>query len=155
LDDSTKDNQKIVKGKLKKFSNEVFRNYLIMRLRWRISALERQRTAEVSDLGNRIFRLMKKKKLEIPEVESLFSVIENFETEIEIQEEKLRDIIMKSDVPRQIPEKSATISEDKKPDKLKIDSTPVVVKKENKSRKKKTGTSEKVDKSSKTKINSG
>ncbi|MBN1355509.1 hypothetical protein JXA40_04455 [bacterium] len=95
------------KGKMRNFSDEVFRNYLIMRLRWKISALERQRASEIQDLGNRVFRLFKRKELKVPGAESLMRTIEDLEAKIEVQEEKLREVIIRADVPRQIPEKTA------------------------------------------------
>jgi hypothetical protein len=97
-------NKNHTKSRLRNFSDEVFRNYLVMRMRWKISALERQRTTEVRDLGNRVFRLYKRKELTVPGADSLLKTIEELEADIELQEEKLREIIMRADVSRQIPE---------------------------------------------------
>ncbi len=94
------------KGKLRGFSDEVFRNYLIMRKRWEISAFERQRNSAIKDLGNRVFRLIQREKAKIPEVDSVVHSIRDLDDKIQILEEKLREIIMRVDVQHQIPDKS-------------------------------------------------
>ncbi|MBN1550778.1 hypothetical protein JW979_04895 [bacterium] len=110
--------KKSFREKLVSFSDEVFRNYMIMRLRWKISALEKRRSAEIIDLGNRTFRLIKRKQLEIPKVENLVRTIDKLETDIETLEERLRDIIIRSDLPKQLTtgEVSVQSSEDIKPE---------------------------------------
>ena len=94
------------KGKLRGFSDEVFRDYLIMRKRWEISSFERQRNNAIKDLGNRVFRLIQREKAKIPEVDSVVHSIRDLDDKIQILEEKLREIIMRVDVQHQIPDKS-------------------------------------------------
>ena len=96
-----------IKNRLRAFSDEVFRNYLIMRLRWSISALERRRTNEIKDLGNRVFRLLQRKEIVIPETDKIVKIIQDLELKIEAQEERLRDIIMKADLPKQLSDATA------------------------------------------------
>ena len=95
--------EKTWKKRLRSFSDEVFRNYQIVRIRWEISSLERNRNQEIRDLGNRVFRLMKREKVLIPELDLLFKTIDELESQIQIQEEKLREVIMRSEAPKQIP----------------------------------------------------
>jgi hypothetical protein len=85
------------KRKLRNFSDEVFRNYQVVCTRWTISSLERQRNTEIRDLGHRIFRMIKKEKIRIPEVDTLIGTIDELETKIEELEDKLRGIIMQGD----------------------------------------------------------
>ncbi len=94
--------KKTFRSRLRNFSEEVFRNYLIMRMRWEISSLERQRTAEIRDLGNRVYRLLKRKKLQVPELDSFVTAIAHIDSKIEVKEENLREVIMRVDLPGQI-----------------------------------------------------
>ncbi len=94
--------RKTFKTRLRSFSDEVFRNYLIMRKRWEISALERQRNVEIKDLGNRVYRLIQRKKIEIPDVDRVVSAIQSIDSEIQLQEERLRELIIRADFPKQI-----------------------------------------------------
>ncbi|MBN1878832.1 hypothetical protein JW823_01870 [bacterium] len=91
------------KSRVRAFSDSMFRNYQIMRKRWEISAAEKKRTQEISKLGNQVFRLYRKEGPSIHELEPQIKKIESIDSEIKVLEEVLRDIIMRADMPRQLP----------------------------------------------------
>ncbi len=91
------------RGKLRSFSDNMFRNYQIVRKRWEISACEKRRSAEIARLGNLVFRLYKKKSLTEKEIEPQIQRIEKIEVELTVLEEALRDLVIRADVPRQLP----------------------------------------------------
>lgn len=90
------------RGKLRSFSDNMFRNYQIVRKRWEISACEKKRSEEIARLGNLVFRLYKKKSLTEKEIEAQIQRIEKIEIELTVLEEALRDLVVKADVPRQL-----------------------------------------------------
>ncbi|MGB3975585.1 MAG: hypothetical protein WBM02_00010 [bacterium] len=90
------------RGKLRSFSDNMFRNYQIVRKRWEISACEKKRSAEIARLGNLVFRLYKKKALTDKEIEPQIQRIEKIEVELTVLEDALRDLIIKADMPRQL-----------------------------------------------------
>lgn len=90
------------RGKLRSFSDNMFRNYQIVRKRWEISACEKKRSEEIARLGNLVFRLYKKKSLTDKEIEAQIQRIEKIEIELTVLEEALRDLVVKADVPRQL-----------------------------------------------------
>ena len=91
------------KTRIKAFSDGMFRNYQIMRKRWEISNAEKKRAAEISRLGMTAFRLYGKKELTMESLEPQIQKIEKIDQNIKKLEEKLRDIIMNADLPRQLP----------------------------------------------------
>ncbi|MBN1296899.1 hypothetical protein JXA80_08950 [bacterium] len=91
-----------IKDRIKSFSDSMFRNYQIMKKRWEISNSEKKRAAEIAHLGNTVFRLYRKEGLSPEKIEPQIKKIEQLENEIKVLEEKLRDIIMKADLPRQL-----------------------------------------------------
>jgi hypothetical protein len=52
-----------------------------------------------------VFRLIKHNKIQGPGLEMLVKTIDDLESQIQIKEERLREIIMRSDMQKQIPEK--------------------------------------------------
>lgn len=101
------------KERVRNFSDGMFRNYQIMKKRWEISSAEKKRASEISKLGNLVFRLHKSSELTLEKLEPQVQKIDHVERRIKILEEKLRDIIMRADLPRQLeagPSQTATES---------------------------------------------
>ena len=99
---SEKTAPKGLKDRVRNFSDSMFRNYQIMRKRWEISSAEKKRASEIARLGNMVFRLFKSSELSSEKIEPQIRKIDHVEREIKILEEKLRDIIMRADLPRQL-----------------------------------------------------
>lgn len=89
--------------RLRLFSDSMFRNVQIVRKRWEISACEKKRTAEISRLGNLAYRLYKNKSLTEKDIEQQVQRVEKLEIELRHLEETLRDLIIRADIPRQLP----------------------------------------------------
>jgi hypothetical protein len=89
--------------RLRLFSDSMFRNVQIVRKRWEISACEKKRTAEISRLGSMAYRLYKNKSLTEKDIEPQVQQIEKLDIELKNLEETLRDLIIKADIPRQLP----------------------------------------------------
>ncbi len=96
--------RKSFRSKLKIFSEDVFRNYLIVRARWELYNLERQHGNEIRNLGNRIYRQYRRDHKPIPEVEPILDSLTDLDHKIEQLEERLRDLIVNAELPRQIAE---------------------------------------------------
>ncbi|GEM_PF-4543260 len=99
--------RKSFKSKLKIFSEDVFRNYLIVRARWELYNLERQHSNEIRNLGNRIYRQYRRDHKTIQEVEPILDSLTDLDHKIEQLEERLRDLIVNAELPKQIPESTA------------------------------------------------
>lgn len=94
--------KKSFKTKLKSFSEDVFRNYLIVRARWELYNLERQHGNEIRNMGNRIYRQFKRDHIPIPEVEPILKSLTELDLKIEQLEERLRDLMMNAELPKQL-----------------------------------------------------
>jgi hypothetical protein len=90
------------RDKLRAFSDSMFRNCQIVRKRWEISSFEKKRKLEIIRLGNLAYRLHRKKSLTPEELEKQIKRVEKIDAELKALEERLRDLIIKSDVPRQL-----------------------------------------------------
>ncbi|MCD4653278.1 hypothetical protein K8T06_05025 [bacterium] len=93
-----------IKYRIKSFSDNMFRNYQIMRKRWEITSSEKKRATEISRLGNTVYRLFQDQKLlpDLKKIEPQIKKIEKIDLIIKNLEERLRDIIMRTDMPRQL-----------------------------------------------------
>jgi len=91
-----------IKHRIRSFSDNMFRNYQIMRKRWEITNREKKRSAEISRLGSTVYRLFQSDELKRDDLAPQIEKIKKIDLEIKNLEENLRDIIMKADLPRQL-----------------------------------------------------
>lgn len=111
---------------LRKFSAEVFKHARIIKTRFEISRLARTRDQRLRDLGQRCFRLIRAKKLEVPELEKIFQDLEGLGEQLDIKEKELRAIILENDFPeaRLLKEASEDVPQSPSPPPLETPPSP-------------------------------